>query len=193
MHPAHCGVQSCRKAMQLMRAKHFLNAVQRAGEHRRVLAAWRFFLSKINKFIDMYNKRTWLNKEVSSSTGNVVAFDSNEEYEGKPFRNIFLSVSDCHNSVRLHKKDDESISDFIDKMRLLNLEISNFIIHLENTQMENTKQNRELTQEEKKCITERVRQLRSGRPINPSPMYDGLVKECTELVNDYKSTVKIQK
>ena len=37
VHPAHCGVQSCRKAMQLMRAKHFLNAVQRAGEHRRVL------------------------------------------------------------------------------------------------------------------------------------------------------------
>ena len=37
VHPAHCGVQSCRKAIQLMRAKHFLNAVQRAGEHRRVL------------------------------------------------------------------------------------------------------------------------------------------------------------
>ena len=37
VHPAHCGVQSCRKAIQLMRAKHFLNAVQRAGEHSRVL------------------------------------------------------------------------------------------------------------------------------------------------------------
>ena len=37
VHPAHCGVQSCRKEIQLMRAKHFLNAVQRAGEHRRVL------------------------------------------------------------------------------------------------------------------------------------------------------------
>lgn len=42
VHPAHCGVHICRKAIQLMRAKHFLNAVQRAGEHRRVLAAWRF-------------------------------------------------------------------------------------------------------------------------------------------------------
>ena len=38
VHPAHCGVQSCRKAIQLMRAKHLLNAVQLAGEHRRVLA-----------------------------------------------------------------------------------------------------------------------------------------------------------
>ena len=38
VHPAQCGVQSCRKAIQLMRAKHFLNAVHLAGEHRRVLA-----------------------------------------------------------------------------------------------------------------------------------------------------------
>ena len=38
VHPALFGAQSCRKAIQLMRAKHFLNAVQRAGEHRRVLA-----------------------------------------------------------------------------------------------------------------------------------------------------------
>ena len=37
VHPAHCGVQSYRKEIQLMRAQHFLNAVQRAGEHRRVL------------------------------------------------------------------------------------------------------------------------------------------------------------
>ena len=46
VHPAHFGVQSCRKAIQLMRAKHFLNAVQRAGEHRRVLGVWRLFSSK---------------------------------------------------------------------------------------------------------------------------------------------------
>jgi len=44
VHPAHCGVQSCRKAIQLMRAKYFLNAVQRAGEHRRVLCSRFFFL-----------------------------------------------------------------------------------------------------------------------------------------------------
>ena len=38
VHPAICGVHICRKVIKLMRAKHFLNAVQRAGEHRRVLA-----------------------------------------------------------------------------------------------------------------------------------------------------------
>ena len=43
VHPAHCGVQSCHKVIQLMRAQHFLNAVQRAGEHRRVLGG-RYFV-----------------------------------------------------------------------------------------------------------------------------------------------------
>ena len=43
VHPAHCGVHIFREAIQLMRAKHFLNAVQRAGEHRRVLGVVCFF------------------------------------------------------------------------------------------------------------------------------------------------------
>ena len=34
VHPAICGVHICRKVIKLMRAKHFLNAVQRAGGHR---------------------------------------------------------------------------------------------------------------------------------------------------------------
>ena len=45
VHPAHCGVQSCRKVIQLMRAQHFLNAVQRAGEHRRVLGVCGFLIT----------------------------------------------------------------------------------------------------------------------------------------------------
>ena len=45
VHPALCGVHIFRKAIQLMRAKHFLNAVQRAGEHRRVLAVRCFFFN----------------------------------------------------------------------------------------------------------------------------------------------------
>ena len=59
VHPAHCGVQSCRKAIQLMRAKHFLNAVQRAGEHRRVLGAGFSFLFFSKQFknnnMNLYN------------------------------------------------------------------------------------------------------------------------------------------
>ena len=76
MHPAHFGVQSCRKAIQLMRAKHFLNAVQRAGEHRRVLVAGVSFL--IVKLI-IYNKMntyeiTFLHTDGTTRTVEIEAY-----------------------------------------------------------------------------------------------------------------------
>jgi hypothetical protein len=59
------------KAIQLMRAKHFLNAVQRAGEHRRVLVAGFSFPDNnlnnlIYNFMDLYN----LEKLVRISVSN---------------------------------------------------------------------------------------------------------------------------
>jgi len=81
----------------------------------------------------MYNKRTWLNKPDSPSTGNVVAFDGEISWKGEKTRNTFLSVSDCNNSVRLHPTEDDSIEDFIEKMKLLHSEIGQFIIHLKQT------------------------------------------------------------
>lgn len=83
----------------------------------------------------MYNRRTWLNKENSSSTGNVVAFEKEITYEnGDKWHNIFLSISDCHTCTRLHKSDDDTVEDFIDKMKILRNEIDLFINHLENSQ-----------------------------------------------------------
>ena len=79
----------------------------------------------------MYNRRTWLNKNDSPSTGSVVAFDGETLWKGKKIRNTFLSVSDCFVSARLVKTDDDSIGDFIDKMKLLRNEIDLFISHLE--------------------------------------------------------------
>lgn len=80
---------------------------------------------------EIYNKRTWLNKTSSSFTGNVVCFDGNIVYHGKTIRNMFLSVSDCKNSVRLHKAEDDSVTDFVDKLKLLRDELNAFILHLE--------------------------------------------------------------
>lgn len=74
-----------------------------------------------------YNKRTWLNKEESPSTGSVVAFDGEVTWKDEKYRSVFLSVSDCSVSARLHK------SDFINKMKLLKNEIGLFIDHLEAT------------------------------------------------------------
>lgn len=81
----------------------------------------------------VYNKRTWLNKEGSPSTGNVVAFDGEVTWHDEKIRSIFLSVSDCCVTVRLHKTDDDTVGDFIDKMKLLKNEIELFVKHLEAT------------------------------------------------------------
>ncbi|MEG1009360.1 MAG: hypothetical protein RSE41_01135 [Clostridia bacterium] len=82
--------------------------------------------------METYNKRIWLNKLSSPSTGNVVAFDGFITYKEKNIRNTFLSVSDCNNSVRLHKTEDDTLEDFIDKIKLLRDELNLFINHLEN-------------------------------------------------------------
>lgn len=78
-----------------------------------------------------YSKRTWLNKDGSPSIGNVVAFDGETTWKGEKYRNTFLSISDCAVSARLHKTDDDTIDDFIDKMKLLRSEIDEFIEYLE--------------------------------------------------------------
>ena len=79
----------------------------------------------------MYNKRTWLNKENSASTGNVVAFEGDVLYKGEKIHSAFLSISDCNVSARLHKTDEDTLQDFIDKMKVLKSEVELFISHLE--------------------------------------------------------------
>lgn len=83
-----------------------------------------------------YNKRTWLNKSASPSTGNIVCFDGNTTHNGNVARNIFVSISDCYNSARLHLTEDDSIEDFIEKITVLRNELSSFINHLENNKEE---------------------------------------------------------
>lgn len=80
-----------------------------------------------------YNKRTWLNNEESSSTSNVIAFDGDVLYEDKTYRDTFLKIYDCKNSITLHKKDSESMEYFTNKLELLKKEIELFINYLENT------------------------------------------------------------
>lgn len=77
-----------------------------------------------------YNKRTWLNGLDSSSTSSIVSFDGDVAYEDKQYRDVFVKISDCVHSIKLHKKDDESINVFIEKLELLNSEIQEFINHL---------------------------------------------------------------
>jgi hypothetical protein len=82
----------------------------------------------------MYNKRAWLNKDDSPSTGSVVAFDGKCLWKDKEIRSTFLSVSDCYVSARITKTDDDTIGDFINKMKTLKNEIILFIEYLEITE-----------------------------------------------------------
>lgn len=83
---------------------------------------------------NIYSKRTWLNDNMSDSTGNVCAYDGPvTNYEGVKERETFLRISDCHKSITLHRSRDDTHADFINKMKLLKEELTFFIAHLELT------------------------------------------------------------
>ena len=83
-----------------------------------------------------YNKRVWLNRDESPSTGNFVAFDGDTTHNGNTARNLFVSISDCYNSARLHLTEDDSIKDFVEKLKILRNELTLFINHLESNKEE---------------------------------------------------------
>lgn len=80
-----------------------------------------------------YNTRTWLNSIESHYTGSVACFDGIVSNRGKPpERYTFLELSDCHGKSRIHYDNNLDMLAFIQKLRLLQAEIDNFIEHLEN-------------------------------------------------------------
>jgi len=78
-----------------------------------------------------YNRRTWLNPENKDATSFVVAFDGIvTNFKGKDYPSTFLKISDCTNTISLHKTCDDTDKDFIDKMDLLKWEIELFSKYL---------------------------------------------------------------
>jgi len=80
----------------------------------------------------MYNKRTWLNKKSSSSTGSVVAFCGDTKYKDEIKESTFIEIADCFGKITLHQTDNDTRGDFIHKMKTLKKEINEFIKYLEN-------------------------------------------------------------
>lgn len=78
----------------------------------------------------IYNKRKWLNKNNSDSTGSVVCFAGKVKYENKYEDSIFIEIADCRNKIRLHKTSDDTTNDFLNKLKILNIEITNFIDYI---------------------------------------------------------------
>lgn len=80
----------------------------------------------------MYNRRTWLNKEGSPSTGSVVSYHGTAlNWADEEVSKTFFEVADCSFKVRLHPEKGEEMSNFVSKLRLLASEASNFADFLE--------------------------------------------------------------
>lgn len=81
-----------------------------------------------------YNRRTWLNPTTSEATGSVVAFDGDvRRRAGADLESVsLLEIADCHTKIGLHRLPDDSVQDFIRKLRLLAREVNLFADFLEN-------------------------------------------------------------
>lgn len=79
----------------------------------------------------IYSKQQFLNPDESPSTGNVAAFIGYFPEKDKPISKddlaMWLRISDCHQSISLHKCDFDNTEDFIKKMEKLKNFISDYI------------------------------------------------------------------
>lgn len=80
-----------------------------------------------------YNKRIWLNTDDSHYTGSIVLFDGVDviNHGKKLDRYSFVEISSCHGKVRIHKDDNLTMEDYIQKLKLLETEICEYRKHLE--------------------------------------------------------------
>lgn len=79
----------------------------------------------------IYKSQKWLNRKTSPSTGSVVAYSGTVEYNKKKHEIMYLEISDCGHKIRLDKVGEDTVLDFVEKLKTLKLEVSKFIKHLE--------------------------------------------------------------
>lgn len=83
-----------------------------------------------------YNQRVWLNKHSSSSTGSIVCYSGNanwtEEGQNVPAVTRFVEVADCHNKIRIHQGQLETLQEFINKVELMQKTLSDYLLVLRN-------------------------------------------------------------
>ena len=77
-----------------------------------------------------YSSRKWLNKKGDPSTGSICCYHGASSWNKKT-TDSYLEVSDCHNSIRLHKTKTQSDHDFLMKMKKIRKSIDDFIEFLE--------------------------------------------------------------
>jgi hypothetical protein len=79
-----------------------------------------------------YCRRVWLNPGDQSLTGSIVTFNGDSAWKGEngPVKVSFVEVADCHNKVRIHGGDYDSISQFADKVELMRDTLTEFVQYL---------------------------------------------------------------
>jgi hypothetical protein len=79
-----------------------------------------------------YSNRKFLNPEGHPSTGSVVAYHGEAPWKKGKKRDILtiLEISDCHNKIRLHRAEVDTLDEFIVKMEKLRDVIDDFVVHL---------------------------------------------------------------
>ena len=79
-----------------------------------------------------YSRREWLNHDGHPSTGSVVAYHGDAPWKKGKKRDemTILEISDCHNKVRLHRAEVDTLEEFIVKMEKLRDVVDEFIAHL---------------------------------------------------------------
>lgn len=86
------------------------------------------------KCLPVYSSKCFLNHEESPSTGSIAAFIGYFPKDGqKPTEDdlaMWLRISDCHQTVSLHKCDFDSVDDFIEKIENIRGFLNRFIYNL---------------------------------------------------------------
>ncbi|MEV3818190.1 hypothetical protein RI537_19005 [Aeromonas salmonicida] len=77
-----------------------------------------------------YNKRVWLNKTTTPSTGSVVCYFGPDGWDEKR-KDMFVEIASCHNTARLHKINIESEREYINKVKKLRDELTKYIDFLD--------------------------------------------------------------
>lgn len=81
----------------------------------------------------LFNSRKFLAESGTASTSNIVCYSGPSPWDGGDQQAHFVSISDCHSAVRLHKTDQESLSSYISKLEALRDELSAYISWLSST------------------------------------------------------------
>ena len=87
--------------------------------------------------MESYHKREWLNPEGFFATSQITAFHGNRPYKEDSSSDLKdnvmteLIISDCHNTIYIHRAACETSDMYIEKLRLIARVCSEFADYLE--------------------------------------------------------------